>query len=94
MKRLFKNRPLLENMRSIAAYITKGGNETLRYNGGFGRDLDDDLDGKILRAGESNGEKSFDERGLAIGEVKLLDQAWLALMQRTEDQRGYILRAN
>ena len=47
IKRLFKDRTVMENIRDIASYVTKGGNEKLRYNAGFGRDLDDDLDAKM-----------------------------------------------
>jgi hypothetical protein len=96
IKRLFKNRTAQQNLRDIASYITKGGNERLRYNAGFGRDLAEDLDAKIWRSGtgraDKGGETVADERGLTIGEIKLLDNIWSALMARKRNKRGYLVR--
>jgi hypothetical protein len=96
IKRLFKDRTVQQNLRDIASYITKGGNERLRYNAGFGRDLAEDLDAKIWRAGtgraDKGGETVADERGLNIGEIKLLDDIWSALMARKRNKRGYLVR--
>lgn len=96
IKRLFKDRTVPKNLRDIASYITKGGNERLRYNAGFGRDLAEDLDAKIWRAGtgraDKGGETVADERGLTIGEIKMLDDIWSALMARKRNKRGYLVR--
>ena len=96
IKRLFKDRTVQQNLRDIANYITKGGNERLRYNAGFGRDLAEDLDAKIWRSGtgraDKGGETVADERGLTIGEIKLLDDIWSALMARKRNKRGYLVR--
>ena len=51
LKRHFKDPTVAQNLKGIASYITKGGNEKLRYNAGFRRDLADDLDAKMWRAG-------------------------------------------
>ena len=96
IKRLFKDRSVQQNLRDIASYITKGGNERLRYNAGFGRDLAEDLDAKIWRAGtgraDKGGETVADERGLTIGEIRILDDVWCALMARKRNKRGYLVR--
>ena len=96
IKRLFKDRSVQQNLRDIASYITKGGNERLRYNAGFGRDLAEDLDAKIWRAGTGRADKGSetvaDERGLTIGEIRILDDVWCALMARKRNKRGYLVR--
>ncbi len=99
IKGLFKNRKTSRNLKSIAAYVTKGGNENLRYNAGFGRDLAEDLDAKIWRlfgVGRSSrgGETVEDERGLTVGEVQQLDALYVWLMNRRKDKRGYLLWTN
>ena len=96
LKRLYKDRSVIRNIRDIASYLTKGGNDELRYNAGFGRDLDDDLDAKIWRAGmgraDRGGETVPDERGLTIGEIAFLDDIWRQLMDRKRNKRGYLVR--
>lgn len=99
IKGLFKNRKTSRNLKAIAAYVTKGGNENLRYNAGFGRDLAEDLDAKIWRlfgVGRSSrgGETVEDERGLTVGEVQQLDALYVWLMNRRKDKRGYLLWTN
>jgi hypothetical protein len=96
LKRHFKKRTVAQNLKGIASYITKGGNEELRYKAGFGRDLLDDLEAKMWRAGngraDKGGETVTDERGLSIAEIAFLDSIWLELMDRKKDQRGYLVR--
>ena len=92
IKGLFKNRTASKNLNAIAAYVTKGGNENLRYSAGFGRDLAEDLEAKIWRVGLlDKDEKVADERGLTVGEVQQLDQLYVWLMRRRSDKRGYII---
>ena len=95
IKNLFKNKSTAKNLRKIADYVTKGGNENLRYNAGFGRDLGEDLEAKIWRAGlgkaHKGGETVEDERGLTVGEVQQLDALYCWLMKRRSDRRGYLL---
>ena len=92
IKGLFKNRKTAKNLKGISAYVTKGGNENLRYSAGFGRDLAEDLEAKIWRVGKlKKAEKFDDERGLTVGEVKQLDQLYVWLMRRRSDKRGYII---
>lgn len=99
IKGLFKNRKTSRNLKAIAAYVTKGGNENLRYNAGFGRDLAEDLEAKIWRDGgigrsARGGETVADERGLTVGEVQQLDELYVWLMNRRKDKRGYLLWTN
>jgi hypothetical protein len=95
LKTTFKNRTLVKNLSAIAEYGTKGGNEQLRFKTGFGRDLAEDLDAKIWRAGlgrkDAGGETVEDERGLSVGEVAFLDEIYGALMDLSDDRRGYIV---
>jgi hypothetical protein len=95
IKKLFKNKTTAKNLRKIADHITKGGNENLRYNAGFGRDLAEDLEAKIWREGlgrsDKSGETVEDERGLTVGEVQQLDALYVWLMKRRSDKRGYLL---
>lgn len=95
IKQLYATKSLRENLHRIAAYLTKGGNETLRYNPGFGRDPDSQLDAQIWRGpsgrADHGAETIPDERGMTIGEIQLLDQLWLRLMKTRDDDRGYIV---
>jgi hypothetical protein len=96
LKRFFQKRSLYQNLCAIASYVTKGGNEHLRYNTGFGRDLPDDLDAKVWRAGsgraDKGGETVTDERALTLAEIALLDEVWLELMNKRQDERGYLIQ--
>ena len=96
LKRLYSGRTVSKNIQDIARYLTKGGNDQLRYNAGFGRDLAEDLDAKIWRAGmgraDQGAETVADERGLTVGEIKFLDNLWRELMERTRNKRGYLIR--
>jgi hypothetical protein len=98
IKSLFKKRSVAKNLNAIAAYVTKGGNENLRYNAGFKRDLGEDLEAKIWRAGldrkDKGGETVEDERGLTLWEVRQLDQLYVWLMKRRRDKRGYIISSS
>lgn len=94
IKQLYSARSLGDNLARIAAYITKGGNETLRYNPGFGRDPDSQLDAQIWRGpsgrADHGAETVPDERGLTLGEIKLLDEIWRRQMATRDDDRGYV----
>ena len=95
LKGLFKNRKIGNNLKGIADYVTKGGNDQLRYSAGFGRDLGEDIEAKIWRAGlgaaKHGGETIEDERGLTVHEVALLDELYCWLMKRRKDKRGYLI---
>ena len=90
-----RKKTVTNNLKGIATYVVKGGNDQLRYNAGFGRDLAEDLDAKICKAGlgrkQRGAETVEDERGLTLGEVKLLDELYVWLMERRKDKRGYLI---
>ncbi len=90
-----RKKTVAKNLKGIAAYVVKGGNDQLRYNAGFGRDLAEDLEAKIWRSGtgrKDNGAETIeDERGLTVGEVKRLDELYVWLMGRRRDKRGYLI---
>lgn len=96
LKRHFSENSVAKNLRYLASYLTKGGNDQLRYNPGFGRDLDEELDAKIWRSGlgraDQGGETSPDERGLTLVEIAFLDQIWRDLMDRKRNGRGYLVK--
>ncbi len=94
IKQFFRDKSLAENLQRISSYLTKGGNETLRYKPGFGRDPDSQLDAQIWRGPSGRADRGAetipDERGLTIGEIQLLDQMWLKQMATRDDDRGYV----
>jgi hypothetical protein len=88
----------LEGLVVRNAEGTKGGNETLRYKAGFGRDLSEDLDAKMFKGSKTGkrdrgGETLEDERSLTVGEVAFLNEAYERLMTLRRDRRGYLIRA-
>ena len=93
--RSFKSRSIGQNLQGIASYLTKGGNEQLRYKAGYGRDLAEDLEAKIWRAGlgrkDGGAETVEDDRGLTVGEVAFLDEVYDKLMRSRRDRRGYLV---
>ncbi len=94
-QKTYNNRSVAANAAKICAYATKGGNDFLRYKTGFGRETDEDLDGKMWRAGQGRadrgGETVSDERGLTLGEIRLLDAAYTAIQVRKRGMRGHEL---
>ncbi len=94
----YKQQIISKKMAAIASYLTKCGNEDLRYKAGFGRELLEDLEAKMHKAGMLNdgqgAETVTDERGLRVVEVALLDQVYRRLMDRRKDGRGYLITIN
>lgn len=95
LKEFFSTNDITKNLTNIAAYITKGGNEALRYNPGFGRDPTEHLEAQIWRAGlgrkDSGADTTTDERALSFREISTLDEIWRALMDRSTNGRGYLI---
>lgn len=95
MKSFFAKNSTTKNLANIAAYITKGGNEKLRYNPGFGRDPADQIEASIWRQGlgrkDKGAETATDERALSFSEIAKLDEIWRMLMDRAQDGRGYMV---
>jgi hypothetical protein len=95
LKQTFKRQSLVKKLAAISSYLTKGGNEDLRFKTGFGRELDSDLDGIEWRRGlgkkDRGGETLPDERGLVVGDVIFLHQAYQWLMHRKNGEDGYVI---
>lgn len=95
LKAFFSTNDITKNLTQIAEYITKGGNETLRYNPGFGRDPTEHLEAQIWRAGlgrkDSGADTATDERSLSYSEISTLDEIWRWLMGRSADRRGHLI---
>lgn len=102
LKHTFEDKALVRSLKDIAGYLTKGGNEALRYNARFGRDkkVSDELDHQIWRAG-GFGDKQRpkgdpedasveDSRSLSFGEIKVLGEAIDKLMARNGRRDGYL----
>ena len=97
IKQTFEGQKIGKKFSGIAKYMTKGGNELLRYKAGFGRDTDDDLDAKMWRTGmgraDRGAETVFDERGLSVGEIKTLDAIYQKVQKRKRGGLGYLVVA-
>jgi hypothetical protein len=99
IKMLFHTTSLYKNLLSIASYNTKCGNEELRFKAGFGRDLPEDIEAKMWRAGIGRKDRGNyedraveDERGLTPQHVAFLDNVYDRLMRLRRDKRGYLIR--
>lgn len=81
LKTTFYNQAISDKLKKIAGYMTKGGNEDLRYKDTFGREQ---IEGKIWRLGtgraDSGGETFEDEHALTVGEICDLDAIYRELM--------------
>lgn len=100
VKTTFSEQPLHKKLRAIAAYNTKCGNEQLRFKAGFRRDLGDDVEAKMWRAGLGRKDRgdyetitTEDERGLSALHVAFLDRVYGVLMRLRRDKRGYRIYA-
>jgi hypothetical protein len=96
LKAFSSDKLLSKSLVDIAGYLTKGGNEELRYKANFGRDTADELDAAVIKAGNlgADFEGQEDDRSLSVYELKLLGQAMWWLMNRTGSnwRNGYIYR--
>lgn len=90
-EKTYSTQTIGKNFDAIARYMTKGGNEDLRYKDKFGREQ---LENKIWRQGtgraDSGGETVDDERGLTLGEIRDLDAIYRKLMGKDGD--GFVVR--
>ncbi len=91
LKKTFRDQAIGKKLDSIAHYMTKGGNEDLRYKDKFGREQ---VEGKIWRKGtgraDAGGETVDDEHGLTIGDIRNLDSIYKKLMGKDGD--GFVVR--
>lgn len=95
-----KKRSLDQNLRHIANYATKCGNEELRFKVGFGRDHYEETEsqmfckyGKQLISDDDDG-SVMDVRALNANEIGFLDRITCLLMNRNKSNsgKGYIVR--
>ena len=102
LKQTFGSKSIGDNLRHISAYMTKGGNDDLRYGASFGRgsNVAEALEHQIWREGGAGDKRRSasddvsveDSRSLSIAEVKVLGEAVDDLMARKRDRTGYIFR--
>ncbi|TAL00604.1 MAG: hypothetical protein EPO08_13020 [Rhodospirillaceae bacterium] len=98
LKKTFEAQAPLEKFKAIADYLTKGGNDDLRYSTAFGSQTEEGYEAALWRLGyrgvEDDGPETTkpDENALTIGEVTVLGEAIHKLMVRTKCETGYILR--
>jgi hypothetical protein len=99
VKGLYSTKTVKKNLADIAAYLTKGGNETLIYKNGFGWDKEDKINRQLIKVGRATMDKDFDgfenELSLTIAEIKFLGEAIDRLMIRTGSKNlrnGYLFK--
>ncbi len=99
LKSTFNDQALGKKLLLIARYNTKCGNEQLRFKAGFGRDLGEDVEAKMWRAGEGRKDRgdyedrtTEDERGLSAQHVAFLDDVYGRVMRLRKDKRGYLVQ--
>lgn len=101
LKKTFEKQSPRTKFATIADYITKCGNENLRYETRFGRgtSLVDVTERAMWKQGyrgidEEDGEESAmeDNIGLTVGEVGALGKAIYRLMKRNQRGDGYVLQ--
>jgi hypothetical protein len=95
-----KKRSLDQNLRHIANYATKCGNEELRFKVGFGRNHYEEIEsqmfyeyGKQLISDDDDG-SVIDVRALNANEIGFLDRITCLLMNRNKSNsgKGYLVR--
>lgn len=100
LKRTFDEQTTRRKLLAVADYITKGGNERLRYETRFGRGTSslDVMERAMVKQGcrgidRDTGEECAieDTIGLTLGEVEALGKTIHRLMKRTYRRDGYVL---
>jgi len=99
IKSLYSTKTVTKNLADIAAYLTKGGNESLIYKIGFGYDAEDKIQRQLLKAGKATKEGDYagieNELSLTIGEIEFLGKAINQMMERTGSRNlrnGYLFK--
>ena len=98
-KSLYSTKTVKKNLTDIAAYLTKGGNESLIYKIGFGYDAEDKIQRQLLKAGKAVKEGDYagieNEMSLTVAEIKFLGEAINQMMDRTGSKNmrnGYLFK--
>jgi hypothetical protein len=99
IKNLYSTKTVKKNLTDIAAYLTKGGNESLIYKIGFGYDAEDKIQRQLLKAGRAKKDGDYagieNELSLTISEIKFLGEAINQMMDRTGSKNmrnGYLFK--
>lgn len=89
-KGLFTKVSVEKNLREIAGYLTKGGNDTLRFRKQFGNDSPEAMELAMAKQGYAESGEYDDHSGLSVGEVSVLVNVYDALMRRNSARDGYL----
>lgn len=98
LKHFFATKSVRANLAHIASYLVKGGNETLHYKIGFGRDSVERLEARMMKKGKKDLGDDFEgfdnPLSLTVQEVKILGDAIDRLMSRNKGtmRNGYLFR--
>ena len=90
LKGLFTNRSIEKSLWHIAGYLTKGGNDTLRFRKQFGSDSVEAMELGMAKHGYAESGDFDDHLGLSVGEVSVLVHVYDALMRRNSMSDGYL----
>ncbi|OAI45005.1 hypothetical protein AYO43_08585 [Nitrospira sp. SCGC AG-212-E16] len=90
LKRLFATQSVVKSLRRIAGYLTKGGNDTLRFRKQFGSEAPEALELAMAKEGYAESGEYNDHLGLSVGEVSVLVNVYDALMDRNSTREGYL----
>jgi hypothetical protein len=93
LKKTFEKQSINKKLYHIANYLTKSGNEELRFKTSYGRELDSDLYSKIWRIGGHDPDHMpSDRRGINYGEIRFLADITYDLMRRRSSKTdGYLI---
>ena len=98
IKRMYVTQSVRQNLKGIALYLTKGGNENLIYKIGFGYDSEDKINRQLVKSGKAKLEADYEgfenEYSLSLYEIEVLGKAIEQLMDRTGSKmrNGYLYR--
>jgi hypothetical protein len=90
LKRLFTDLSIEKSLRNLAGYLTKGGNDTLRFTKQFGSESPESLELAMVKAGYAESGEYDDHLGLSSGQVSVLVHVYDALMRRNRARDGYL----
>lgn len=91
LKCLFTEFSIRKNLSNLAGYLTKGGNDTLRFRKQFGSDSPEAMELAMAKEGYAESGEYDDHLGLSVGEVSVLVTVYDALMRRNSARDGYLL---
>jgi len=90
LKCLFTEFSIRKNLSNLAAYLTKGGNDTLRFRKQFGSESPETMELAMAKQGYAESGEYDDHLGLSVGEVAVLVNVYDALMRRNTARDGYL----